>query len=104
MTRKEDEFLEAMQGMLHMLDPGQRKLAEDMLKSYTWFSHKIDALTVTVDEEGAIIDTEKGPKEHPAVQIIHKLSQRKADYFTKLMRLMPEGPDADDELDDFLRG
>ena len=104
MTKKDEEFITSMGGLLHTLDPGHRKLAEDMLKSYAWFSRKMDMMTDMVDREGAIVETEKGPKEHPAVSTIHKLSQRKADYFTRLMRLMPDGPDPDDELDDFLRG
>ena len=89
---------------LEGMDEAHRELAEDMLKTFCWFSVHLDDLQKKVDKEGPVVETQKGPRENPAIGTIHKLSQRTSDYYTKLMRSLPdEGKEAVDAMTEFLR-
>lgn len=98
-----DEIMEEMEQYLDELDEPKRTLTEDMLQMYWWFAVQLDDLKTKVEEEGAVIETEKGPKENVAINVIHKMSTKKSEYYTKVMRVLGSGAkDKMDELEDFL--
>lgn len=99
-----DKMMAGIVPSLDGMDEMHRELAVDMLKTFCWFSVHLSDLQKQVDKEGPIVETQKGPRENPAIGTIHKLSQRKSDYYTKLMRSLPEeGKDAVDAMTEFLR-
>lgn len=93
-----DKLMEAMSGGLEELSGAEYELTKDMLRSYCWFAVQISDLTAMVDDQGPLIAVEKGGAnnkhtvmvENPAIGVIHKMSSRKAEYYTKLLRVLPD--------------
>lgn len=108
-----DEMVETVSGCLGDMDDADRSLTLDMLRTYCWFAVQLADLTERVNDEGTIVEVEKGGAknrhkekvENPAIGTIHKLSARKSEYFTKLMRVLPRDARSKmDSMDEFLQG
>lgn len=96
---------------LDNLEGAEKELTANMLYSYCWFAAQMDELTDKIDREGAIIEVEKGGAnnkhivnaENPAIGTLHKISARKAEYYTKLLRVIPDEMSEVDDFEEFLR-
>lgn len=82
-----DTIMEKASGGVSNMAGAELELTRSMLHTWCWLTVQINELEEQVNKEGALIpDEKKGYREHPAIQTIHKLTQRKSDYYTKLMR------------------
>lgn len=92
---------DAMAGQFSSLD----EMTADMLMSYCTICVQIDDLNSRIESDGYFISTDKGLKENPAVNTVHKLNADKARYFAPLKRyLSKQQLDAvDGEFEEFLR-
>lgn len=71
-------------------------MSASMLRSYCVVCEQIDDLNSRIKTEGYFVDTDKGPKENPAVNTVHKLNADKARYFAPLKRVLVRQEAADD--------
>ena len=100
MSREEELFERCMREFPDGLD----ELSGDMLRKYCKASSRIEELNELLDEQGMFIETIKGPKENPAINVIHKLTGEVARFYTPLKRLMAEQRNRNEhsEMDSFL--
>lgn len=80
------------------------ELTADMLRTYCLVCVQIDDLNETIAKEGYMVETEKGLKENPYVNTVHKLNADKARYFAPLKRALSKQADeaVEDDMDAFL--
>lgn len=106
-TMTDDRALDAYEELIQYLDDldeFKRELVSDMLRTWCWYAIKVNDLLAQIDEEGAIIDTPKGQKPNPANNVLHQFTQRKSDYYSKIIKMLPpSGKEALDALAAFQR-
>lgn len=86
------------------LDDTTKILVESMAADYAWFSVTCDDLKDEIDKEGVEVDGLHGSKENPKVGILHKMTARKHEYFTKILTAIRRASNDDaDSLEEFLR-
>lgn len=100
-----DDMMGEIDGYLAKLDGAEAVMTRDMLRTFCWYTVKVDDLMDAIETEGIIIDTPNGPKANPANTVLHQYSQRKADYYQKCLRsLSHAGAEAVDKLAEFCAG
>lgn len=88
---------------LAALFTGLDELTADLLWSYCVVSEQVDDLNARIEKEGYFVRTEKGLKENPVVNTVHKLNADKARFFAPLKRsLSKQAVSTEDDLDAFL--
>lgn len=88
--------IEKMMPRIEGLDDARKEMAERELYGYYWCYFKCQELRQQVDDEGMTKVDQKGREiENPKLNMIHKLSGRQSEMFSKIMRWLPKG-DADD--------
>lgn len=96
MSCDEDERVEEMfaglEPALAELDPVKRAMIGDMMRQFCWYSVKIRDLEHAVEEEGMLLDTEKGVRSNPAIDMIHKLTTSKANLYAKVLKEVGSAP------------
>lgn len=68
------------------LDGVERELTDDMLKTFCWYTVKVDELSKRVEAEGVVVETPRGPRPNPANNALHQYTQRKADYYSRILK------------------
>lgn len=81
-----DKLYARLKPCLDGLDGIELELTDDLLKTYCWLTVKVDELTAAIESEGPVIETPRGPKTNPANTVLHQYTQRKADYYTRIMK------------------
>lgn len=100
-----DEMMGSIEAHLSKLDGAEALMTRDMLRTFCWYTVKVDDLMDALEAEGIIIDTPGGPRANPANTVLHQYSQRKADYYQKCLRsLSHAGAEAVDRLAEFCSG
>jgi len=101
--QREEEFLSNIEPYINELSPAVRILFEPLLKDYIWYTNAVDELKDDVRKEGWLTDEDK---ENPKVNILHKMTLRKNDQFSKIKKILEncDNKEKGDELDAFLRG
>jgi hypothetical protein len=111
--RDVDKLMEIVAPALEGMSESDAALTRDMLREFCWLSARCRDLEDKIDEEGLLVETEKGGvnnrhivlAENPAVGTLHKMTARKSDYYKTLMRRLPDAnADKLDDLGAFLRG
>lgn len=97
-TRRINKMCDDMCAGYGSMPEEMQMLFRDMAMTYCWFAVTCDDLQKKIDREGVLIETEKGPKENPAVGVLHKMSARKHEYFSKIQTAQRRV--TDDEVDD----
>lgn len=86
MQDKVQEMYDSLSPCLDGLDGAERELTDDMLKTFCWYSVNVDELTASIDSEGPVIDTPRGLKTNPLNTVLHQYTQRKADFYQRILR------------------
>lgn len=98
-----DEAMEELSVCLKDLGGAERTMTEDMLRMYCWYHIRANDLRVTLDREGLLEDGPKGWREHPANPLLHKYTQRMADFYSKIVKVIGRNnPAAADRLAQFV--
>ena len=98
-----DEAMEELSVCLKDLSGAERQMTEDMLRMYCWYHINANDLRETLDREGLLEDSPKGWREHPANPLLHKYTQRMADFYSKIVKVIARGnPAAADRLSQFV--
>ena len=86
----DDERVEQMYGELvpAIGDLGAVEFAmtAEMLHQFCWYCVKLRDLEHTVEVEGIMEDTPKGPKANPVLAVMHQFAQRKGDLYSKMVK------------------
>lgn len=97
-------YLAEMEPFLEKLDGIEAIMTRDMLRTFCWYSIKVDELAECLESEGIMLDTPKGSKPNPANAVLHQYAQRKSDYYQKCLKsLSKAGAEAVDKLAEFMR-
>lgn len=97
--------------LLAGMDDSKRELTRPILMHYAWIVSQIGKLQRRIDEEGILIEIEKGGKgnryvvvaENPAVGTLHKLTSEEGNHYAKLMRFLTKAEaEQVDALQEFL--
>lgn len=102
-----EETMEKMEQYLSQLPDHERIMVEGMLERYCWYDAVFKDAQEHINSEGSVVDTEKGMRENPYVNVAHKYSARASDHFSKIMRVFKnalESEEDKDELLGFLKG
>lgn len=70
---------------------------DEVLKGFCETCAQIDVLNEKIAREGLVIETDKGPKENPAINTKHKLETDKARAATLLRRVLNDAGGSDDD-------
>lgn len=93
------------------MDDSKRELTRPILTHYAWIVCQISKLQRRIDEEGILVEVEKGGKgnrytviaENPAVGTLHKLTSEEGNHYAKLMRFLSKAEaEQVDALQEFL--
>lgn len=93
------------------MDDSKRELTRPILTHYAWIVEQIGKLQRRIDEEGILIEIEKGGKgnrhtvieENPAVKTLHRLTSDAGNHYAKLMRFLSKAEaEQVDALQEFL--
>ena len=78
------------------------KFTDEILRGFRMTCAQIEVLNVEIAREGLVIETGKGPKENPKLNIVHKRETDKARAATYLRRvLVDNGSDEPSMADDW---
>lgn len=61
-------------------------MTSEMLHQFCWYCVKLRDLEHTVEVEGILEETPKGPKANPALAVMHQFAQRKGDLYAKVLK------------------
>lgn len=81
---KVDDVFQKYRTKVVGVDPASQAILENMLLDYAWLEVTVEELKAKLDEEGLILDTEKGSKENPAFALLIKATGRKQEFFAKI--------------------
>ena len=81
---------------------GLDAFTNEILRGFCMTCAQIEVLNEEIAREGLVVDTEKGPKENPKLNIVHKRETDKARAATYLRRvLVDNGSDEPSMADDW---
>ncbi len=102
-----DALYEKMAGGLDGMSDVDKSLTEEMLREYCWLCAQIFLLREQIDEDGVLIEIEKGNNsykhkvvvENPAIKTLVRFQTQKSSYYTKRHKVVNIANTDDDELD-----
>jgi hypothetical protein len=101
-TRIERLSAEKYESYAPVFGDGLDAFTNEILKGFCMTCAQIEVLNEEIAREGLVIETEKGPKENPKLNIVHKRETDKARAATYLRRvLVDNGSDEPTMADDW---
>ena len=94
------------------MDESKRGLTRPMLEQFVWYNVQILELQKQIEEEGALIEVERGSANHqytawvenPASKVISRFTTQAGNHYAKLMRFLTKAEmEQVDALEDFLK-
>lgn len=94
------------------MDESKKGLTRPMLEQFVWYNIQIKALQKQIEEEGSLIEVERGSANHqykawvenPAAKVISRYTTQAGNHYAKLMRYLTKAEmEQVDALEDFLK-